>query len=347
LETKNLLEGYPILYLAEHSINGRKNYVIRDSQYNSSSNCWQSRDLYDLGRSPWEYIQYPGGNSFYIDERVTDQLDALDVAYDLCELDELLWGFVKYDIRQKLEPFHCRGVRKKPPKGDKEKTGEQQFQIFDKRRLYYLRSGVVDQRRIGRVPLRTFSALLCKSRDEIEQYFLQLEKSLEPKEYKQYVYVIFDLQRRFSGMSAQLAPHALDQDELDGNFIKDLCRLDSDEFFWAGFQREKQLHEYLVRYAVMFFDYEFDGGSAWDEYLQNFMNSKRFHRPPPPKATVEMTVVVEIFGVTEKELHEMNKNDLTKLYRQKAHELHPDKGGEHDEFVRLSEVYDQLLREKG
>ena len=42
----------------------------------------------------------------------------------------------------------------------------------------------------------------------------------------------------------------------------------------------------------------------------------------------------------------MNKNDLTKLYRQKAHELHPDKGGEHDEFVRLCEAYEELLRKK-
>ena len=179
------------MYLAEHSINGRKKYVIRDSRYDSASHCWQSRDLCDLGGSPWGYIKYPGGNSFYIDERVTDQLDEQNVAYDLCELDELLWGFIRWEIRQKLEPFYCRGLRKKHQKGDGDTPGEQQFQIFDKRRLYYLRSGVVDQRRISRVPLRTFSALLSKSRDELEQYFLQLEKSLDPKEYKQYVYVIF------------------------------------------------------------------------------------------------------------------------------------------------------------
>jgi DnaJ-class molecular chaperone len=42
----------------------------------------------------------------------------------------------------------------------------------------------------------------------------------------------------------------------------------------------------------------------------------------------------------------MNKNDLAKLYRQKAHEHHPDKGGDHDEFVRLTEAYEQLVRMK-
>ena len=341
-----MTEGHLALYLAEHTIKGRKNYVIRGSLYDPGSNCWQSRDLYDLGRSPWDYIIYPGGNAFYIDERVTEQLDAQGVAYDLCELDELFWGFVKEDIRLKLESFQCRALRARRQKAAGEKPGEQRLLVFDKRRIYYLRSGVVDQRRIGRVPLKTFSALLGKSRDEIEQYFIQLEKSLAPKEYKQYVYVIFDLQRRFAGLSAHLIPHALDQDELDENFIKDLCKLHRDEFFWVGFQRKKQLHEYLVRYAVMFFDYEFDGGSAWEEYLQNFINSKRFHRSPAPKESAEMSEIAEIFGIAEKELHAMNKSDLTRLFRQKAHELHPDKGGEHDSFVRLAEAYKQLLRKK-
>ena len=321
--------------------------MLRDSLYDPGSNCWQSRDLYDLGRSPWDYIEYPGGNAFYIDERVSEQLAAQGVEDDFCELEELLWQFVKRGIRQKLEPFYSRGLRTERKRGKRENFGEQQIQIFDKRRIYYLRCGVVDQRRISGLPLKSFKAILNKSRDEIEQYLLQLEKSLDPREYKQYVYVIFDLQRYFAGLSARLIPQALDQEELDEYFLKDLNKLHRDELFWVGFQKENQLHEYLVRYAVMFFDYEFDGGSAWEEYLQNFINSKRFHRPPPPQSTVSMTVVVEIFGVSEDVLKAMNKSDLTKLYRQKAHELHPDKGGEHDSFVRLAEAYKQLLRGKG
>ena len=334
------------MYLAEHTINGRKKYVLRDSQYDPDSNCWQSRDLYDLGRAPWDYIKYPGGNSFYVDERVSEQLDAQGVEHDPCELEELFWKFIRREIRQKLEPFHCRGLRAKRQNVKGENFGEQQIQVFDKRRIYYLRCGIVDQRKISSLPLKYFKVVLNKSRDEIEQYLIQLEKSLNPREYKQYTYVIFDLQRYFAGSSARLIPQALDQKELDKYFLKDLYRLHRDEFFWDGFKKENRLHEYLVRYAVMFFDYEFDGGSAWEEYLQNFINLKRFHRPPPLQATVSMTVVVEIFGVSEDDLKAMNKNDLTKLYRQKAHELHPDKGGEHDSFVRLAEAYKQLLKEK-
>jgi len=334
------------VYLAEHTINGRKKYIIRISRYNSAAGCWQSRDLFDLGRSPWEYIEYPGGNAFYIKDSVCKQLKAQGVEYDLCELEELFWRFIKKEIRQKIEPFYCRGRRSRRQVRQQKNSAAEEVQVFDRRRMLYLRSGTVDQRRIGRIPLRYFKPLLHKSRDEIEQYFLQLEKSLNPGEYKVYVYTIFDLQRYFAGSSVRSIPQALDQDELDDHFLKDLCRLHRDEFFWAGFRKKNDLHEYLVRYAVMFFDYEFDGGSAWHEYLQNFINSKRFYRPPSARSKVTMTEVVEIFGVSEEDLKALDKSDLTKLFRQKAHELHPDKGGEHELFVRLAEAYKELLRQK-
>ena len=128
------------MYLAEHTIKGRKKYIIRDSLYSFESNCWKSRDLFDLGRAPWEYIVYPGGNAFYIKESVSQQLAAQGVEHDECDLEELLWRFVRKEIRQKLEPFYCRG-RRTVRKEIKKDLGEQQLQVFDKRRMYYLRCG--------------------------------------------------------------------------------------------------------------------------------------------------------------------------------------------------------------
>jgi hypothetical protein len=335
------------VYLAEHTIKGRKNYILRISQYNSASKCWQSRDLVELGRSPWEFIEYPGGNAFYIHEDVCEKLTEEGVKYDLCELEELFWRFIRKDIRQKIEPFHCRGIRKSRTAGKQKNHKTEQVQVFDKRRIYYLRCGNMDQCRIGHLPIRYFKALLNKSRDEIEQHILQLEKSLSPREYKQYVYVIFDLQRYFRSSSARSIPQALDQDELDRYFLENVCLLHRDEFFWAGVDKGSGLHEYLVRYVVMFFDYEFDGGSAWDEYLQNFINSRRFYRQPLAKTTLAVAEIVEIFGISEEKLKTLDKTELTKFFRQKAHELHPDKGGEHDDFVKLIEAYKQLLRSRG
>ncbi|MGW8288326.1 MAG: J domain-containing protein [Desulfobulbales bacterium] len=334
------------MYLAEHIINGRKKYVIRISDYDPKTNFWQSRDLMDLGRRPWEYIEYPGGNAFYIKESVCDRLNDQGVEFDLCELEELFWSFIRKEVRQKIETFYCRSTAKSRRTVKEKNQAPEQVQTFDKRRLYYLRCGSVPRKGINNVPLRYFKPLLNKSRDEIEQYILQLEKSLYPREYKQYVYMIFDLQRYFRSSPARSIPQALDQDELDRYFIKDICRLHGDQLFWSGLERGEMLHEYLVRYVVMFFDYEFDGGSAWHEYLQNFINSKRFYRPPTPKPTITVTETVEIFGISAEKLNIMDKSGLTKLFRQRAHELHPDKGGDHEAFVRLAEAYKQLLREK-
>ena len=334
------------MYLAEHFINGRKRYAIRDSQYDPGADCWVSRELFDLGGAPADFIRYPGGNSFYIDERIGERLATQGCAYDLCELEELFWCFIRKDIRQKLEPFHCRGRRRGPGRKKREAAGRQDVHFFDKRRLYYLRCGAVDQRNIERVPQRFFSGLRNKSRDEIEQYFIGLEKSLNSREYKLYAYSAFDLQRHFVASSARYVPQALDREEMDGNFLRELCRLHRDKSFWAGFPLPEKLHAYLVRYAVMFFDFEFDGASAWQEYLQNLISSKRYYRPPPPKAKAAMSDIAEIFGVPGEILQKMDKGELAKLYRKKAHELHPDKGGTHEAFVKLAEAYKELLLRK-
>jgi hypothetical protein len=62
---------------------------------------------------------------------------------------------------------------------------------------------------------------------------------------------------------------------------------------------------------------------------------------------MEMDEIVEIFGEPLEELQKMNRRALTKLFRERAHDLHPDKGGEHDEFVRLTEAYNELLKGMG
>ena len=42
----------------------------------------------------------------------------------------------------------------------------------------------------------------------------------------------------------------------------------------------------------------------------------------------------------------MSREQLTRLYRKKAMDLHPDRGGDHDLFIELTEVYESLQRMK-
>jgi hypothetical protein len=247
-----------------------------------------------------------------------------------------------------MEPFHCRGLRHR----ERERTKaapkhKKKIHIFDKRRFYYLRHGVTDQRRIGRLPAKYFAELQGKSRDEIEQYLLRLEQGLKAYELKRYVYVIFDLKRHFPTPLADSMPYALDQDELDNSFIADICTLYGDKKFWAGLDLGERLPGYLIKYVVMFFDYQFGRPTTWDEFLRDFMDSRRAHRPPPGRSTtMNRDEALEVFGLTKEEFAAMNKKDITKIFREKAHEAHPDKGGDQDAFVRLVEAYNTLLKRK-
>ena len=138
----------------------------------------------------------------------------------------------------------------------------------------------------------------------------------------------------------------LNQDKVDEHFIEQVCRLSTDPIFWAGMPSEDGLHEYLVRYVLMFFDYDYGPGSFMDEYLRQFINSRREHRPPYKNSTLTRKETGAIFGQTQEELKKMSRAELTRQYRLKAQKLHPDKGGDNDKFVKLTEAYHELLRTK-
>jgi len=160
------------------------------------------------------------------------------------------------------------------------------------------------------------------------------------------MYAIFDLQRFFTESYAYSMPEALDGDKLDQYFLKQICRLDSDRTFWEGMQRPDRLPDYLVRYVIMYFDYTFAAGMGMEEYINNFMNSRRRFMPPKSGRRVSMAEAATVFGISRSELNVMSRAELKKLFRTKARELHPDKGGSHEHFIELANAYQDMLRTK-
>lgn len=59
-----------------------------------------------------------------------------------------------------------------------------------------------------------------------------------------------------------------------------------------------------------------------------------------------MEEVAAVFGDSLENLRRMNRRELTKRYRKRAQQLHPDKGGSHDAFIRLYRSYRILLRRR-
>ena len=334
------------MYLACEKIKGKSLYFIRESYRQAGQ--FLSRDLIDLGADPGSYIVYPGGNSFYIDQVVEDRLANLGSKVDPDELEDIFWPFVHPEIRRVIEPFRDRekrhqASRRKNRPADKIDT---RLHIFDKRRMHYLRFGQMDQQDLGRLPQNFFRTLQNKSRDEIEQTLINMEAVLSSREYKAYVYVVFDLQQFFYESHAKSNPQALDSDKIDDFFIEQICRLNSDRSFWSGLKIGDNLHAYLIRYVLMYFDHDFAPRSFVEDYFRQFINSRRDHHAPYKAGASILKKASAAFGESQERLKKMSRKELARIYRQKALQLHPDQGGDHDKFVILTDAYHTLLKAK-
>jgi hypothetical protein len=265
-------------------------------------------------------------------------------------MEDIFWPFLKPEIRRVLEFTRERAKarrKRESIKPEEEAKIRTQVSEFDKRRVHYLRCGRMDQGSIERMPLHLYKSLFRRSRDEIEQRFMKMECRLRTSEFKSYTYVIFDLQRFFTESSAKTMPQGLDQDRVDKHFLEELCRLNRDAFFWAGEEVADSLHRYLIRYLVMFFDYDYEPNSFLRDYIKKFMKARRSWRAPATKSTVTFEQASTIFGVKEDVLRTMTKRSLVRLYRRMAQKLHPDKGGSHEKFIQLTEAYQKLIKSKG
>lgn len=331
------------MYLARKFADNHLQYTLCESYDNGT--CLTNRELFSLGSRPERYIKYAGGSSFYIDDIVFERLQDKGVNASYDDVEQFFLPFLDPYIRTKIAPFmdRQRNHRWKPMSAQDKARVLEKTHIFDRRRIHFLRFGQVDQRRLDK-SVTLYKHLLDKSRDELEQLMIEQEQSLSPGEYKRYVFTIFDLQRFFSESYTRTMPHALDGDKIDDLFVREICRIDQDSTFWQGMKRSQCLPPYLIRYVVMYFDYSFPGGKAWQEYIRTFADSRRRAQTAKGSRRMSVNEASTIFGISRTELAGMDKKELTRVYRKKAHEYHPDKGGDHDRFIALTAAYNELLR---
>lgn len=334
------------MYIAKKRMDGRIRYWIRESY--EDGEVLKSRELFDLGDDPTRFIVYPGGNAYYVHEDLEDAVRSCAPQGPIYEqLENILWPFVRPDIRHNVEPFRQR-EKQITEKRRKTKTPESvsMFHLFDRRRIHYLRYGQLDQGRIGGVSPKLFSGILRKCRDEIEQYLMEKEAILRPHEEKTYVYVIFDLQRLFPQNFAKIMPQALDPEKVDRCFLDEICRLDADTRFWTGMKRNDSLHHYLTRYLFMHFDNDFGRSSFMQDYIRDYINSRRDYIPPRAQPAMSRNQARDVLGLTKDEIVGMSRVQITRIYRRKALEMHPDKGGDSKKFIRLTQAYQALIRNR-
>ena len=324
------------MYLARRRINRKIHYFICESFPGSKGIL--SRDLMGLGTDPARYIVYPGGNSYYIDPCIEERLRQQGVKVDQNDLDTLFFEFLSPETRRVIEGFDRNYKR-----GSKQVTNQcgPAPHLFDKKRFHYLRFGGRTLRYIDRVPEKLFQPLLGKSRDELEQYFMSAERILRPGEHLNYIMSIFDMKRFIPDPDSDMSLIY----QLDAVFIDRLCRLNNDSAFMLETKDNDDLHEHLVEYLIIYFDHE-ALRQPWDQdFIQDFINRHRAYRPPR-KIQVKIREAEQLFGITWKELQQMDRSTLTRKYRRLALKHHPDQGGQSETFRRLTGYYKALLGRK-
>ena len=327
------------MYIAKVRYKTGITYILRESV--KTDDGYQPEDICDLGPRPGAWIDYPGGNAWYVCPELESTVAAKARFFSPDHLEELLRPFLHPEIRRATEIFHNRKQSKqkyvRTSRKEKEKLARATH-AFDKRRAHFLKFGNMDQGPLVNIPPVLFKPFQNKCRDEIEQWFMAKEKRLKAKELKSYVYTIFDIQRFFKSFLSPKMPHAMDQDKVEAYFLKEVCALNK-----SLFSLNNRLHEYLVRYAIMFFDFAYEDTVLLDDLERDFRARHRyFYRPSKP--TVSKSRAMEIFGLSREALDTMGKQDLTRLYRKLARKHHPDTGGDHDRFVELTEAYQSLLK---
>ncbi len=337
----------PWLYLAREVMTQPPAYFLRLSCWDDRQKCLVCRQVFELGTDPEQYIVYIGEQGFYIAEELIDRIEML-VEDGEERLEELLYSFVKPVVRQNLERFCGRtDMRSAPLTADQEGAIISDIDDFDRRRLHYLLYGAIDQGRLYQLPGKVARKLLGMGRDQREQYFVEQEReTLAEDEVRDYLFTIFHLARFFDQSYVRQAPQMLEEDEVDAFFIQELCALNDNLSFWQGMRKGSNLPEYLQRYLCLWVDYGYGGNPLLDDHLRGFMNDHRKFSFPESTEKISSAEYQDIFHTSLDALKQMSKSQLTRLYRRQAMRLHPDTGGDHEIFVRLTEAYNRLLAGK-
>jgi hypothetical protein len=323
--------------------------LLRESYHHDG--LWKHRDLIDLGPDPGEFIEYPGGNGFYFRPELEDRLHDLGVEYSSEELEQVLLPFMKPHVRRIVEMFGDNGRScGSAYTGSNAEQLERQnaLHVFDQRRLHYLRCGRIDIGRLDQRVWKCFHVLYQKSRDEIESVFEGMEQRLKPHELRPYLFTAFHVESCFPNNPLRHQPAALDGERVDDYFLEELCRLNRDSAYFRGIpgRDHHDLHPYLTRYLILYFDHDFDRRSLWNQYAEDFIQARRRYRPPKAQPAISSQEALAALGLDEVTFQQMNRRDLIRHFRSRAKQIHPDTGGNHDAFIRLNEAFAGLLLKK-
>lgn len=298
------------MYISRRIIPGGYHYSINESYYESP--YFKSRVLLELGSAPERFITYYSDVAFSID--IEERLAEKGKVTDQFELEELFYRFLKPEAQRWVRfSSNRRSIKTK----EQRNINLEETYWFDRLRLIVLK---LDHREPQRVVNRLFPfyhKLLNKSRDEIENLLWDMEDRLNFRERIRYMLAIFGLQR---------VDNLQDRDRL---FLENLCQIASDPHYYMDLTEQEVLSRYLSRYVWFYFD-----ALPW-------------RRAPRIYQTMENSLYQELaysLHISVEVLLSLSKKEVLKLFRAKIMELHPDRGGSHEAFVKIRKLMEDFLK---
>ncbi len=164
------------MYLATLQYREKTAYEIRQSYPADKCSTYKYKTVFNLGESPGDYIEEFDGHIalFHSDLVAAISSHTKEDEDDL--LEQLLFRFLPHEVQSKIDLYHRPDTAKRTPLTSHEKDDiRDQVHIFDRKRLYYLRYGAVDQSRLSNLHEKCCKVLLYQSRDEREYYFREEE----------------------------------------------------------------------------------------------------------------------------------------------------------------------------
>ncbi len=337
------------MYLKRENTKKGRRFVLSESY--RAGGLLKHRVLIDLGPDPEIYIEYPGGNSFYIRESLIENLQAMGKKDPEDEIENLLMPFLDPRIRRIVEQFQ-RSKRSEKPwhslSPGKRLQMQKELHPFDKRRVHYLRFGRMQMEDMDGRASPFLYVLFEKSRDEIEHLIEEMEYELPPHETRSYIYTSFHLQTHFRHLRTRHHPSALDPEKVDHFFVEDLCRLNRDQRFFSGVDQWdcQTLHPHLIKYLIQYFDSAFESGTVWSEYVEDFLWKHQFHRQKGTHSNSSSTEkeACRCLEISVEDFQGMDRMKLRRCYRQLAKKTHPDGGGNKERFVEIKAAYEFLMQ---
>lgn len=299
------------MYISRRITLNGYSYRICESYYDTP--FYKSKVLLDLGISPEKYITYYNDVAFSID--LEEILEKAGRKTNQFELEELFLRFLKPEARRWVSFSLNRKLSRKqtPQKSFK----AEDFFWFDRIRLIALKFDHREPKRVVDRKFPFYSKLLDKSRDEIENMLWDMEDNLNFRERSRYLLAIFDLQRASS------------QEERDEKFLNILCSIAHDSSYYMDLSPKEVLSLYLSRYVWFYFD------------------SLPWRRAPRIYQHIENSLYRELaqaLGISLETLLASSKREILKLFRKEILRLHPDRGGSHEDFIRVRKLMENFLK---